>query len=203
MDDDDLRRGQPTCHKQFDEATAILTGDALQTLAFQMISEALLPAEIRLKLIRILCQHIGHEGMILGQVLDLKAENTHSSLADVRQIHHHKTGKLIQAAVLMGGTIAGCNQTELDTLSRFGDHFGLAFQIRDDILEHTGRSDITHKSLSDQENNKSTFPSVMGLDAAKVHLIETKKACITALNSLPYNTRTLNQLLDFIRTDDI
>jgi farnesyl diphosphate synthase len=198
MDNDDLRRGQPTCHKQFNEATAILAGDALQSVAYQVLSQSHLPAKIKLQLIQTLSYATGHDGMVLGQVLDMQAENTACSIDDLKLIHSKKTGALIQASVIMGGQIAQCNNTELDVLNRFGAHLGLAFQIKDDLLElESDPLTLGKSNRSDENNNKSTFPLILGAQASKQQLQTTHQHALDALNNLNTNTTMLKQLLDW------
>ena len=134
MDDDDLRRGQPTCHKAFDEATAILAGDALLTLAFEVLAKKASPA-VAVRLIGQLAQDAGPAGMIAGQMADLKAENNHGSEEALEYIHINKTAKMFRCAASMGATTGGADNKELETLSRYGLKIGLGFQIADDILD--------------------------------------------------------------------
>ncbi|MGQ0696999.1 MAG: polyprenyl synthetase family protein [Panacagrimonas sp.] len=170
MDDDDLRRGHPTLHKQFDEATAILVGDALQTLAFQVLArEQRIDPSQRVKMIEALAEAAGSRGMVGGQAIDLASEGKQLSLAELEALHVHKTGALILACL----RLACLAQANLDTasfeaLDRYGKAIGLAFQIQDDVLDIEGSSSSLGKTAGkDEASHKSTYPAVMGLRAAK------------------------------------
>lgn len=170
MDDDDLRRGKPTTHIAFDEATAILVGDALQALAFETLAQAsLLTAGQRLEMVRVLARAAGASGMVAGQMRDMAAENNANlTLPDLRELHQQKTGALIETAVSLGG-IASSQSHEglLHALEVYAAHLGLAFQIQDDILDATQSSDVLGKPQgSDARNQKATFVSFLGLDGA-------------------------------------
>jgi len=141
MDDDDLRRGRPTCHKAFDEATAILTGDALLTLAFGLLAERIDDTAVAVALVRELAQAAGAAGMIAGQVADLKAENTEGCLESLEYIHIHKTAKMFRCAAVMGGLCGRADREQLDALARYGLKIGLGFQIADDILDVSASSE--------------------------------------------------------------
>ncbi|QVL48815.1 MAG: (2E,6E)-farnesyl diphosphate synthase [Thiocapsa sp.] len=170
MDDDDLRRGRPTCHRAFDEATAILAGDALQTLAFQALAESPgLDAEKRIAMVASLARASGARGMVGGQALDLAAEGSVQDVAMLEHIHIHKTGALIRAAVQMG--ILAHEATDPDHAERL-DHYakciGLAFQIQDDVLDVEGDTDLIGKTAGrDQVLEKATYPALVGLPEAK------------------------------------
>lgn len=185
MDDDDLRRGKPTCHIAFDEATAILAGDALQCLAFEVLtrSESPLPATTRLQLIQILASASGTQGMAGGQALDLAAEGQALSLEELETIHIHKTGCLIRASVHMGAlTVAGATPARLAALDRYAHAVGLAFQVQDDILDVVGDTLVLGKQAgADQELAKATYPSILGLEAARQL---AQALCDQALESL-------------------
>ncbi len=200
MDDDDLRRGKPTCHIAFDEATAILAGDALQALAFETIVKAPEPApEIRLLLTQQLAEASGAEGMVAGQMIDLNGENTRLSADELEQMHLKKTGALIKASLLMGATLAGANQDAAEKLARFGHHLGLAFQVRDDLLDETGETHLMGKQQgSDSASDKTTFVSVFGLMGAEEELQKLQKACHEALAGLPQQADQLHALTDFV-----
>ena len=168
MDDDDLRRGQPTVHVQFDEATAILAGDALQALAFEILSDDSIDAETARRWVAILAKAAGPEGMVAGQTLDIAGENRSLSLADVEAIHRRKTGALLHASVAMGATAGELSEPEVAAADRFGAEIGLAFQIHDDVLDATTATEVLGKPQgSDQRQGKSTYVSALGLDAAK------------------------------------
>ncbi|MEO1080014.1 MAG: polyprenyl synthetase family protein [Pseudomonadota bacterium] len=169
MDDDDLRRGQPTLHVAFDEATAILVGDGLQARAFERIAgdEALSPRQ-RVELVACLARAAGFEGMVGGQSLDMQATDRELSLAELKAIHARKTGALITAALEMGAIVAGAKAAQRDTLRAVGDRIGLAFQIIDDVLDVRGDSATLGKtSGKDAATNKSTYVAHLGLDAAE------------------------------------
>ncbi|MCK6265332.1 (2E,6E)-farnesyl diphosphate synthase [Vibrio sp. ZSDE26] len=203
MDDDELRRGQPTCHIKFDEATAILTGDALQTLAFTILAEGELAQDaesLRIKMIQSLAHASGAHGMCIGQSLDLEAENRQVSLEELKEIHRNKTGALIKCAVRLGALAAGEKGVQvLPQLDKFADAIGLAFQVQDDILDIIGDTETLGKPQgSDQELNKSTYPSLLGLDGAinKAHTLLNE--ALQALEAIPYNTKTLEEFAKYV-----
>jgi len=178
MDDDDLRRGQPTCHKAFDEATAILAGDALLTLAFQAAAENDIDPGRTLCAIRVLARAAGPSGMVLGQMRDLEAEDQPIDLDGVRAVHSLKTAAMISAAFELGALSTDVDDDMAGTLSRAGEHIGMAFQIKDDILDVVGTtSDMGKKTGKDAVRGKATFPGVIGLEASeKAARDETRKA---------------------------
>jgi farnesyl diphosphate synthase len=186
MDNDDLRHGKPTCHKAFDEATALLAGDALQSLAFQLLAQAPKTAtdsEIRLKQVETLAQAAGSRGMAGGQAIDLAAVGKELTLAELENMHIHKTGALIRASVLMGASSQPAIKANvLQQLDHYAKCIGLAFQICDDILDITADTSTLGKPQgADLALNKPTYPALLGLDGARTHastLIED------ALNSL-------------------
>lgn len=189
MDNDDLRRGQPTCHKQFDEATAILVGDSLQCLAFELLADGPgLPAEpsLRLKLVRLLAIASGTHGMAGGQALDLAAIGRRLSLADVEEMHARKTGALIHACVMMG---AACAPQLSETITRALDEFaraiGLAFQIQDDLLDVEGDVAVIGKATgADRALDKPTYPSVAGVERSRQVMHELHARALSALARL-------------------
>ncbi len=165
MDDDDLRRGRPTCHKQFGEAIAVLAGDALQVLAFRLMASTGSPAAVTE-----LADAIGSDGMLGGQVGDLEAEGRVESLtrADIEQIHRRKTGALIRSSVRIGAILAKAPESQVSALTRYGENVGLAFQIVDDVLDIEGDEQRLGKIVgSDSKNAKATYPGVVGMAAAK------------------------------------
>jgi len=173
MDDDDLRRGHPTTHKKFDEATAILAGDALQTLAFEVLSKAPdIPSEMLVKAIQILAEASGQAGMAGGQMIDLEAVGSKPDIHALIKMHNMKTGALIKASVLLGAIAAGCNnERQLDVLGSYADEIGLAFQIQDDILDCTSSTEVLGKQQgADIELGKPTYVSLLGLGGAKEKL---------------------------------
>jgi farnesyl diphosphate synthase len=176
MDDDDLRRGRPTCHKAFDEATAILAGDSLQVLAFKVLaSHPGLPDDgVRVRLIETLAEASGTAGMAGGQALDLAAEGRSLTLPEIEQVHALKTGALIRAAILMAAHCSpGRDSSELESLGEFGSCVGLAFQVQDDILDIEGDAALLGKRPgSDAARAMPTYPAAAGLDAARSRVRE-------------------------------
>ncbi|PMO43006.1 geranyl transferase [Vibrio sp. 10N.222.52.B12] len=203
MDDDDLRRGQPTCHIKFDEATAILTGDALQTLAFTILAEGELNPNAeshRIKMVQALAQSSGANGMCVGQALDLGAENRRVSLAELEEIHRNKTGALINCAVKLGALAAGDKGLEvMPHLERYSRAIGLAFQVQDDILDIISDTETLGKPQgSDQELNKSTYPSLLGLEGAMEKAHTLLQEALQALEAIPYNTQLLEEFARYV-----
>ncbi|WP_104028678.1 (2E,6E)-farnesyl diphosphate synthase [Vibrio jasicida] len=203
MDDDDLRRGQPTCHIKFDEATAILTGDALQTLAFTILAEGELNPNAeshRIKMVQALAQSSGANGMCVGQALDLGAENRRVSLAELEEIHRNKTGALINCAVKLGALAAGDKGLEvMPHLERYSKAIGLAFQVQDDILDIISDTETLGKPQgSDQELNKSTYPSLLGLEGAMEKAHTLLQEALQALEAIPYNTQLLEEFARYV-----
>jgi len=205
MDDDDLRRGNPTCHIKFGEASAILAGDALQSMAYEIIASADLGEygnKNKHSLIVALSRASGPGGMVGGQSLDLAATNKRISLTELTQLHALKTGALLKVCVhlpcILSNTITSEQQQILLT---FAEHIGLAFQIQDDILDVVSDTKTLGKPQgSDQSANKSTFVSLLGLESAKSALNKEHKLAIQALRSLPYNTEKLQTFTDFMVT---
>jgi geranylgeranyl pyrophosphate synthase len=189
MDDDDLRRGRPTCHKAFDEATAILVGDALQVLAFQILArDAGLPADpaIRLQLIDILAVASGTSGMAGGQALDLAAQGRMLSIAEVEDMHARKTGALIRASVMMSAACAAGLTSEIrGALDDYARDLGLAFQIQDDLLDIEGDPALLGKSTgADQAHRKPTYPAITGVEMARAKVRELHHAALNSLTVL-------------------
>ncbi|THE11269.1 polyprenyl synthetase family protein [Bacillus timonensis] len=183
MDDDDLRRGKPTNHKVFGEAVAILAGDALLTYSFQIVSESLgdqISPEKKLLLVTELAKASGPEGMVGGQVADMEGEGAVLNLDELEYIHHHKTGKLLAYSVIAGAILADATSEQLEKLTQFAHHLGLAFQIRDDILDIEGTEVVLGKPVgSDTGNHKNTYPALLSLEGAKekltFHIDEAKR----------------------------
>ena len=203
MDDDDLRRGQPTVHKAFDEGTAILAGDALQTLAFSILADHPMPAELmanRVKMLSALARASGYLGMCGGQALDLEAEGRRITLAELEQVHRHKTGALSECAVTLGALCkADVEPATLAALQTYAAAIGLAFQVQDDILDITGDTATLGKPQgSDLAQEKSTYPALLGLDNARELARELHDKALTALQALPYNTDILEAFADYI-----
>jgi geranylgeranyl pyrophosphate synthase len=168
MDYDDTRRGHPTCHRAFDEATAILVGDGLQALAFGWLTEAPLPEAARVRLVAELAAAAGPAGMVGGQQADMEAQGKEGDLERLRYIHAHKTGALLTACARMGAIAGGAGEAALADLTAFGERIGLAFQVADDVLDVTADSARLGKTAGkDAAQHKLTFPSLLGLDEAR------------------------------------
>ncbi|WP_117233572.1 (2E,6E)-farnesyl diphosphate synthase [Vibrio maerlii] len=203
MDDDDLRRGQTTCHIKFDEATAILTGDALQTLAFTILAEGELAPEAeinRIKMVKSLAQSSGAQGMCIGQSLDLAAEGKQVSLNELERIHKNKTGALLKCSIQLGALAAGSKGEEiLPQLERYAEAIGLAFQVQDDILDIISDTETLGKPQgSDQELDKSTYPALLGLDGAQQKANDLLNEALLALQAIPYNTQLLEEFARYV-----
>ena len=185
MDDDDFRRGRPTCHKAFDEATAILAGDALLTLAFEILSEEIDDPVLAIKLISRLALAAGPAGMIAGQMADLRAENSRGSKKDLEYIHTNKTAKMFGCAAAMGAIAGRASQSEIDCLYEFGLKIGLGFQIADDILDICAPSEQLGKTTGkDEMAGKMTYPALIGIAESKKlerQLADEAVACLKAL----------------------
>lgn len=200
MDDDDIRRGRETCHKKFGEATAILAGDALQALAFEVISnDQTLSVETRLQLIAELSEAAGK--MVVGQQLDLSAEGKDISPGAVSEIHACKTGALITFSARAGAIIAGIEGPQMTGITHFGARLGLLFQIADDILDVTQPTDVLGKTAAkDISANKATYPSVYGLDGARRLLGEVHTNTLSALGGFGVPTKLLADIAEFVAT---
>ncbi len=168
LDNDDLRRGRPTCHKAFGEATAILAGDALQTRAYEVLARLQCPAEARVAIIAEIARATGTiGGMIGGQVMDLEAEHVHPDAQTLEYIHRSKTGALLTASVVSGGIYAGASEAQIAGLRSFGENIGLAFQIVDDVLDVTQTSEQLGKTAGkDTAHDKATYPALFGVEAS-------------------------------------
>jgi farnesyl diphosphate synthase len=203
MDDDDLRRGRPTCHKAYDEGTAVLVGDALQALAFGIIAgsdaSALAPA-VRLQQLQVLAQGIGTAGMAGGQAIDLEAVGQTLDAATLEGMHRRKTGALIRASVLLGAIAAGVGSgREYEALARYGAELGLAFQIQDDVLDVAGETAALGKTVgADAARGKPTYPSVHGLARAATLAREHRDAAVAALDCLGARAADLVGLADLV-----
>lgn len=206
MDNDSLRRGQPTCHIAFDEATAVLAGDALQTLAFELLStndKALDPTR-QLEMIHVLADASGDRGMCGGQALDLAATGVKLPESELAQIHIHKTGALIRAAVQLG-VLAGHSEAQpyRAHFDAFAHYLGLAFQVQDDILDVVGNTAALGKTQgSDLHANKATYVSLLGIDGAKQRLHDLHHKALHALGKIPYNTQILEAFADHLLNRD-
>ena len=206
MDDDDLRRGKPTNHKVFGEAVAVLAGDALLTYSFQLVADMSAPevsAEMKLELVREIAKSAGAEGMVGGQVADMEGEDKQLTLSELEYIHEHKTGKLLAASILSGAILAGATVEQRQHLRDFAYHLGLAFQIRDDILDIEGSVEIIGKPVgSDTANHKSTYPSLLTLQGAKEKLNQHIQLAHASLAETKLQTGLLNELTDLIANRD-
>ncbi|KDN58797.1 polyprenyl synthetase family protein [Exiguobacterium sp. AB2] len=200
MDDDDVRRGRPTNHRQFDEATAILAGDALLTDSFRILAETKLEAHKVVELIGLFSQAAGSRGMVGGQLDDMLAEKRADvSLETLQSIHERKTGALLVYALEAGAVLADVLPSDRATLKAFGRHLGIAFQIQDDILDVEGDEAVIGKRVgSDEQNDKTTYPKLLGLDGAKLALAREVELAEAELTSLSVKAPLLQAMLDFI-----
>jgi farnesyl diphosphate synthase len=203
MDDDDFRRGQLSCHKKFDEATAILAGDAIQPLSLEIltsIEDNNLSDSTKSKIINVFAKACGPKGMVEGQNLDIKSESKNLNEDELDRIHFLKTGKLIEACILSVCLLKKeIREEEVEKLVKFSEKFGLAFQIRDDILDVIGNEQEIGKPVgSDQEKNKSTYASVLGITKSQLKAEKLSKDAIDILISLPYETQRLEDLCKMI-----
>lgn len=202
MDNDNLRRGRPTCHKAFDEATAILAGDALLTEAFTVLSDpraGKLSDKTRVALIDTLSRASGWRGMVGGQALDLAAEGKQISEKELRRLHAAKTGALLTAALTLGGLSGGASAIQLAALEKYGKAIGLAFQIVDDILDVTSTTETLGKPVgSDEGHDKSTFPKLMGLERSRKEADKLIAAAKRAVEPLGERAAALRALADYV-----
>jgi geranylgeranyl pyrophosphate synthase len=201
MDDDDLRRGRPTCHVRFDEATAILAGDALQTIAFQTIAnDDRLDATTRIALISELARAAGTpEGMVAGQALDMEAEARQVNASELEEIHRLKTGALIAGAARCGAIIAAADEHELAAVTRYAAHLGLLFQITDDLLDVTATAaDLGKTPGKDVQSRKATYPALYGIEESREKAVNAHRAACEALEQLDRPTEVLHRIVDFI-----
>lgn len=206
MDDDDLRRGKPTNHKVFGEAIAVLAGDGLLTYSFEVIGKTpdeFASPETKLKLIVEMAKAAGTEGMVGGQVLDVEGERKTLTLEELEYLHVHKTGRLIGFSVKAGAILAGAHQRDLDKLAEFAYHLGLAFQIRDDILDIEGNEAVLGKPVgSDIANHKNTYPFLLTMPGAKQALDHHITAAKQALKQTGLNTNILSEITDLVASRD-
>ncbi|SQH75798.1 geranyltranstransferase [Shewanella benthica] len=201
MDDDALRRGQPTVHVAFDEATAILAGDALQALAFEVMCEPIdeIAPRQNLAMVRALAKASGYSGMCGGQAMDLSATNKPIDLATLSQLHKLKTGALIRCAVELPMIAAQVSQEEQTLLMEFADAIGLAFQVQDDVLDIISSTEELGKPQgSDCESNKSTYPQLLGLAGAQATAKSLIEDALSALTKLPYNSQLIAEFARYI-----
>lgn len=201
MDNDDFRRGKPTNHKVYGEAMAILAGDALLTLAFELCAaeDASIDPTRRVRLVRELAIGSGHAGMVGGQVFDIQAENQDIDLATLQNIHRHKTGMLIRAAVRMGAIAAGATAAQLADLTSYAEDIGLAFQIADDVLNVTGtREELGKNPNTDAQRGKKTYPTFYGADGARTLANDCVARAIDRLTSLGEKAEPLREIARYI-----
>lgn len=203
MDNDDYRRGRLTNHKVFGDGIAILAGDALLTMAFELCSQdnegSSLTAGQRLNIIRELAFGSGHQGMVGGQVMDIQAENQEVELAHLQKIHSHKTGQLIRAAVRIGGIMGGASSIQLESLTGYAEDIGLAFQIADDVLNMVGtREELGKDAGTDEKRGKQTYPSFFGIDGARQLGEECVERAIHRLESFDHQADPLRHIARYI-----
>ena len=199
MDDDDLRRGRPTVHKAYDEATALLVGDALQTRAFEVLANAQCDADTRLAMISALADASGSRGMAGGQAIDLDSVGKKLDLAGLKQMHAMKTGALLSCSVQMGGIAAKLNPAQMQHLQNYSEALGLAFQIVDDVLDATADSQTLGKTAGkDAANDKPTYVTLMGLDYAQKAAKDLQETAIASLESFGPKAQALKDLALFV-----
>lgn len=201
MDDDELRRGKPTCHIAFDEATAILAGDGLQALAFELLAtDNALPAETRLQMISVLARDSGYLGMVGGQSIDLCNEGKKISTEQLELMHRHKTGALICASIEMGALSSNnASKANLETLHNYASAIGLAFQVKDDILDIEGNTETLGKPQgSDLQHEKSTYPALLGMNGAKQKLALLNQQAHDSIACFNDAAKPLHWLADYI-----
>ncbi|WP_163526327.1 polyprenyl synthetase family protein [Halobacillus ihumii] len=204
MDNDDMRRGQPTIHKAFDEATAILAGDALLTLSFQVISEdSNLTSDEKVFLTRELSRASGGAGMVDGQMLDMRSEGKQVSIDELKSIHMNKTGQLLSFAIVAGAYLSHTTSETFQKIENLANVLGLIFQIQDDILDVLGDADAIGKPVgSDEGNDKSTYPQLLGIEGAIREMNEYMDVALHSLEQTGLNNTFLAELVDFLSTRD-
>jgi len=201
MDDDMLRRGKPTCHVQYDEATALLVGDSLQSLAFQLLAEHRLKddAQRQLEMIKLLAVASGSHGMAGGQAIDLSSVGKSLTLPELEFMHIHKTGALIRAAVLLGAHCGSVSSVQLDKLDRFGKLIGLAFQVVDDVLDCEADTSTLGKTAGkDADNDKPTYVSLLGIHGSRGMAQRLHREALDTLAEFGDSAQRLRELADFI-----
>ncbi len=198
MDDDDLRRGKPTTHKKYDEATAILAGDALQPFAFELVTNINISDSDKLSIIKSLAKACGYQGMVGGQIKDIHSDD----IKDVESLdimHSQKTGRLIQSSIETAGILSNLRKQDIESLIEYGDKIGLAFQIQDDIIDIESPSTLSGKDQgSDVEKDKLTYPSIVGIENSKVRAFDLAEEAKEKLQLLDRNTDNLCKLADYI-----
>ena len=198
MDDDELRRGNLTTHKKFDEATAILAGDALQPLAFELISTIKTSDRNKVQMISSLSEACGYLGMVGGQIKDINS-NQIKDVESLDSMHSEKTGRLIQASIETAGILSGLSASDIESLKEYGGKIGLAFQIQDDIIDIESPASVSGKDQgSDIGKDKTTYPSLVGLEASKVRAQELSNDAKKILQPINKNTDNLDKLADYI-----
>jgi geranylgeranyl diphosphate synthase type II len=203
MDDDELRRGRPTCHVAYDESTAILAGDALLTLAFQILSEAQNSKPSHgpkwLEIIHLISTAAGFHGMIQGQMLDISLEGHRLSRTELESMHRLKTGALIEASLCSGAVIGGGNRNQIDALEQYAKNIGLAFQVADDILNVEGDPELMGKAVgTDQLRDKSTYPSVLGLEESKKFAKDLIRQALHAIKLFDKRSDPLRAIANYV-----
>lgn len=199
MDDDDLRRGRPSCHLQFDEATAILAGDALQARAFEIVASEVKPAEVAAACCVELARAAGAAGMVGGQADDLTAEVAGGGIAELESIHRRKTGAMLVVSLRLGALVANAPRQDLDRLERYGTKLGLAFQIVDDLLDLQGDEDqVGKRTGKDADRGKLTFPRLLGAQESRRRAARLVDDACQALGALNGTTRRLEQLAHYV-----
>ena len=202
MDDDDLRRGVPTCHKKYDEATAILAGDALLTLAFQLMAESSLKAVDKERLLRVIfdvAHSAGSAGMIGGQMADMEGEGSEVTLPELQKIHILKTGTLILSAVRCGAILGGASEEEFNALESYGKSIGLAFQIADDILDVQGsQAEMGKATGADESRGKATYPAHLGIEESRRRALELVERAKSSLDSFGEAAEPLRMIASYI-----
>ena len=198
MDDDDLRRGNPTTHKKFDEATAILAGDALQPLAFELISNLYTSDSNKITIVNCLANACGYSGMVGGQIKDIHSKEI-NTVQNLDIMHSQKTGRLIQASLETSAILSGLDQKDIEALNKYGEKIGLAFQIQDDIIDIESPSSISGKDQgSDINQNKITYPSIVGLEESRTRARELASEAKEILHLSHKNADNLHKLADYI-----
>ena len=198
MDDDDLRRGKPTTHKKYDEATAILAGDALQPFAFELVTTINTSDKNKLSIIKSLAQACGYQGMVGGQMKDIHSRDI-KDIKSLDMMHSQKTGRLIQCSIETAGILSDLSKQDIESLIEYGDKIGLAFQIQDDIIDIESPSTVSGKDQgSDVEKDKPTYPSIVGIENSKVRAFDLAKEAKEKLQLLERNTDNLCKLADYI-----
>lgn len=198
IDDDDLRRGQPTCHRKFGEAVALLAGDALCVQAFRVLAEAGYPAERLAAMLAVLTRALGSEGLVGGEMLDIRAESQPPSLERVEEIHRRKTGALMAASCEIGAIAGGATDEDREALRDYGLALGVAFQIVDDVLNETASPEVLGKAAgSDRQRGKMTYPAAIGLEASRAEARRWTERALAKLDRLPGDTVPLREIARF------